>query len=213
MRLDVETLVTIMPGCEHPATWIKPLEEAMNKCGIRDKDSIAAFLAQIAVESGELNRLEENLSYSPQRICAVWPKRFPALKDALPYARNPQKLGNMVYANRLGNGDYDSGDGYRYRGRGLIQVTGRANYERIGKALGIPLVEVPDMLLEPRWAAMSAAQFWAEKNLNFLAFDAVDDDDEEDFEKITKTINGGLHGQPERERFWERAKEALARAE
>ncbi|WP_226986797.1 glycoside hydrolase family 19 protein [Chlorobaculum tepidum] len=153
--------------------------------------------------------LEEKLSYSAARLMKVWPKRFPTLAIAEKYERNPEKLANYVYANRIGNGPESSGDGYRFRGRGLIQLTGRSNYESASKALGIDLLNHPDQLTEPAVAAMSAAWFWASHGLNELADDRTGDNDLEDFTTITKIINGGTVGLQERFKLFKAAETAL----
>ena len=111
---------------------------------------------------------------------------------------NEEKLANLVYAKRLGNGDSNSGDGYKFRGRGIIQITGRSNYADAGKALGLNLINQPDLLLQKPNAAMSAAWFWSSRGLNALAVDHTDDNDLEDFTEITKRINGGSVGLSER---------------
>lgn len=208
MRLTVKTILSVMPHCRHPSVWIRPLEEAMEKYGIKD-DSVPVFLAQVAVESAEMNCVDENLNYSPQRLCAVWPKRFPDVAAAIPYSRNPERLGSHVYANRMGNGPESSGDGYRYRGRGLIQITGKDKYKKLDAEFQMDVAGMPDVLLTPKYAALSAAWFWNKKNLDWLAEDLPADDDEQDFVDITKKINGGIHGLAERQTYWERAKAAL----
>jgi len=192
-------LRTALPACAAPATWALALAPAMQACEINTLDRICAFLAQTGHESGSFNHLTENLNYSTaKRICAVWPKRFPTEADAAPCVRNPQRLANVVYANRLGNGTASSGDGHRYRGRGIIQLTGRSNYDAAGKALGLPLVTNPDLLLQAPDAARCAAWFWQSRGLNALADDRTSDDDLEDFKEITRRINGGTVGLQER---------------
>lgn len=201
-----------MPRCPDPAGWAPYLHEGMTRFGVNaDKDSVAVFLAQVAVESAEMTRLDENLSYSAERLVAVWPRRFPTLAAAQPYARNPHKLADFVYANRMGNGPVESGDGYRFRGRGLKQLTGKSNYTVCGDALGWDLVANPDRLLTKEGAALSAAWFWSSRpqNLDLLADDLPDDDDEADFVSITRVINGGTNGLAQRRAYWEKAKMAL----
>jgi putative chitinase len=203
MRNITETeLRCIFPYCRYPGEWVRPLNTAMEKFDINTIPRIAAFFGQIGVESNHLNVMSENLNYSPQRIVEVWPKRFGSLEEALPFGRNPEKLANRVYADRLGNGPEQSGDGFRYRGRGLIQVTGRANYELVGKLLGMPgLIELPDHLCEPRHAALSAAAWWKDKNCNTLA-DAINDDNVDDpVKQITKRVNGSLRELDKRTRL------------
>ena len=198
-----------MPGCINPVKWVQPLETAMQRFQIGTIPRAAAFLGQIAHESGQLNHLVENLNYSATRLVQVWPKRFPTLAAAMPYANNAERLANNVYAQRLGNGDEVSGDGWRYRGRGLIQVTGRGNYRNLAVALGLPLENNPELLEQPEGAALSAAQFWQAHGLNELADDQNDDNDEQDFVTITIRINGGTAGLDERRHFWSTAKNVL----
>jgi putative chitinase len=206
--VTAQNLKQVMPGCSDPASWVDPLNQAMDRFEINTPARAAAFLAQIAHESSQLNRLVENLNYSASRLMAVWPSRFPTLAVAQQYAGNPQKLGSFVYAKRLGNGDAASGDGFRFRGRGLIQTTGRANYHAAALALGLPLEDQPDLLATPGPAALSAGQFWQSRGLNQLA----DRNDDANFVTITVRINGGKNGLPDRRAFWQRAKTALQQA-
>lgn len=173
-------------------TWHQPFEAAMAERDITTPPRIACFLAQVGHESGNLSHVEENLNYGAQRLMAVWPKRFPTFEAAHYYEHSPERLGNLVYAGRMGNGPFESGDGFRYRGRGPVQLTGRENYERAGIALNLPLVEQPDLLLQPVNGARAAAWFWEDRGLNVLA-DALD------VEGITRHINGGTLGLAERQ--------------
>lgn len=207
--LTTEQLSHIMPACRNPQTWVSALNPAMARFEITTAERMTAFLAQIAHESGQLTRLSENLNYTAARLMQVWPKRFSTMDKALQYERNEQKLANYVYAKRIGNGDEASGDGWNYRGRGLIQLTGRGNYRSAAQGTGLPLEEQPDLLLQPGPAALSAAWFWKSHGLNALADDQNDDNDTEDFETITIKINGGTVGLKERLAFWGKAKEAL----
>jgi putative chitinase len=181
----------------------------MTRFSIDSPHRAAAFLAHLAHESNECRSLSENLNYSAVGLTKTWPNRFANLAAAEPFARNPEKIANLVYANRLGNGPPSSGDGWHYRGRGLIQLTGRSNYLSLSDALKIDFVAEPDQLLTPKNAALSAAWFWKSRGLNELADDRVDDDDSEDFRQITKIINGGLNGFQERLRFWGLARAAF----
>jgi putative chitinase len=210
MTLVTEAIINlIMPKCPSAAAWVGPLSAAMTRFDIDDGRRTAAFLAQVAEESGELTRLVESLNYSAKRLIEVWPRRFPTLKKAVDYANAPQKLANYVYASRLGNGDEASGDGWKYRGRGLIQTTGRANYRSAGTSLGLPLETQPELLEQPDAAALSAAWFWKTHGLNELA-DAGGLGDEEDFETISIRINGGLQGIEARKAYWRSAQAALS---
>lgn len=206
-----QTLRAALPLCRDPAAWAPALSAAMARYEIDGPDRIAGFLAQTGHESGQFNRLVENLNYTtPQRLMRVWPKRFPTEASALPYVRNEPALANFVYARRLGNGDAASGDGFRYRGRGLIQITGRSNYAACGTALGLDLLAEPDRLLDPANAALSAAWFWSSHGLNALADDRTGDDDLEDFTAITRAINGGTQGLQERFALYQAVSAELA---
>jgi putative chitinase len=205
---DVQ-LKAIMPAAPDLVGWCHALNEAMIRFEINSPARVAAFLAQVAHESGELRRLVENLSYTAKRLVDVWPKRFPTLAQAQPFERQPERLANRVYANRLGNGDEASGDGWRFRGRGLLQITGRGNYRSCGAALGLPLEGQPELLETPVPAAAAAAQFWKSRGLNELADDRNDDNDDEDFVTITVIINGGKNGLTDRRAYWQRAKTVL----
>jgi putative chitinase len=199
MMLTAQLLATVFPRCTAPRTWADALAPALDRYGVTTKARLASFLAQTGHESGQFNRLTESLNYmTPKRLMKVWPKRFPTEASALPFVANEVKLANFVYANRLGNGGVASGDGFRFRGRGLIQITGRSNYRDAGAALGLELVANPDLLRQPEHAAMSAAWFWDSRGLNALADDRTDDSDLEDFAEITRRINGATVGLNER---------------
>ncbi len=202
-------LTAFLPALARADEWRAALNEAMDRFDITTPRRAAAFLAQVAHESDEFQRLEENLSYTAARLCAVWPNRFATVDAARPYERNPQLLANYVYARRLGNGDVATGDGWRFRGRGLIQLTGRGNYRSCGVAIALPLEAEPDRLEQPEPAALAAAQFWNSRGLNHLADDESGDTDDEDFVSITKIVNGGTAGLKSRQMYWARAKAAL----
>lgn len=158
----------------------------------------AHFLAQIAHESAGFTRFEENLAYSAERLLQVFPKYFTAAQ-AKRYAHKPQAIANRVYANRLGNGDEASGDGWRFRGRGAIHLTGRANYRKYGRALGLPLEARPELAGTIANAALIAAAFWRAAGCNAHA-------DRDDLRGATKAVNGGLNGLADRESYLRRAK-------
>jgi putative chitinase len=208
-ELTSSQLSTIMPACRDTNSWVAPLNAAMEHFEITGVVRMAAFLAQLAHESGQLQWLAENLDYSAQRLMQVWPSRFPTLDKARIYEHNPKQLADHVYAKRLGNGDETSGDGWRYRGRGLIQLTGRSNYRAAAQGIGQPLVEQPELLEQPGVAAHSAAWFWKYRGLNELADALNGDNDTEKFQAITTQINGGVVGLKERIIFWEKAKVVL----
>ena len=199
MKLTAQLLATVFPRCTAPRIWASALGPALDRFGITTKARLASFLAQTGHESAQFTRLTENLNYTtPKRLMKVWPKRFPTESSALPFVANEMKLANFVYANRLGNGGVASGDGFRFRGRGLIQITGRSNYRDAGVALDLELVGNPDLLRQPEHAATSAAWFWNSRGLNALADDRTDDSDLEDFAEITRRINGATVGLNER---------------
>lgn len=176
--------------------------DAMQKYGITTPKRMAGFLAQVGHESMNLSRLEENLNYSSDGLMRVWPSRFPSLAIASKYHRNPRLIANKVYSSRMGNGDEISGEGWKYRGRGLKQLTGKDNYRRASVALGVDLVENPDALLTPQFAAMSAAWFWHANGLNAIA-------DAGTIEAMTRKINGGLIGIEDRKARYLKALKAL----
>jgi len=147
---------------------------------------IAHFMAQIEHESG-LKPISENLNYSAERLLVIFPKYFISNEDANRYARNPQKIANRVYANRMGNGSETSGDGYKFRGRGFIQITGKDNYTMLSKDTRIDFLTNPDLLLQEANSMISALWFWNKNKLNELA-------DKNDIVGITKRINGGNIG-------------------
>jgi len=165
--------------------WLEPLNETFEKYEINTPKRQAAFIGQCGYESNNFRTLEENLHYSANALMRVWPSRFPDNDVAEKYANKPEKIANKVYAGRMGN--TEDGDGWKYHGRGLIQLTGKDNYTRCGEALGIDLVNNPDLLLDPEFAAASAGWFWRKHGLNQLA-------DLGDWVAITKRINGGIHG-------------------
>lgn len=160
---------------------------------------IPDFLGQVLHESGHLERMEENLNYSAERMCVIWPSRFPSVGAAAPFARNPEALANKVYGGRLGN--TSPGDGWKYRGRGLLQVTGRDNYTAVGKAIGVDLVAKPELMATPA-IALRASIAWWEKN--------VPDSVMGDIVRVSKRVNGGTIGLDERRKLTDAARKGLA---
>lgn len=165
------------------------LTQAMRHFQINTPQRVSMFLAQIAFESQRLSRVEENLSYSPKRLMAVWPRRFPTIEFAKQYAFQPQKLANFVYGGRMGN--ITPNAGWLYRGRGLKQLTGFDNYlaAKVGlqPLVGEDYLAEPDLVAKPRGAAWTAAHFWISNDLNRVA-------DTGNYEAVTRRINGGLIG-------------------
>jgi putative chitinase len=165
--------------------WLEPLLETFEKYDISTPKRQAYFIGQCMHESGGFKQLKENLNYSAKGLMATWPSRFPDMDTAEKFERNPEKIANKVYAGRMGN--TEDGDGAKYIGRGLIQITGKENYANCGNAIGVDLVANPDLLSTPKYAALSAGWFWNKKGLNAFA-------DADDIDTITKRINGGLIG-------------------
>ena len=170
--------------------WLKPLNDTFAKYGIDTPKRQAAFIGQCQHESGNFKTLEENLHYSAGALMRVWPSRFDQA-TADKYANNPEMIANKVYGGRADLGNTQDGDGWKFHGRGVIQLTGRSNYQVCGDAIGQPFTSQPELLLEPQWACMSAGWFWNRKQLNLLA-------DDESWETMTKRINGGLVGLDDR---------------
>jgi len=171
--------------------WVDPLNATFEKFNILSNIEQASFIGQCAHECGNFRVLEENLNYKAATLMRLWPKRFPTLDVANQYAGNPQKIANSVYANRMGNRDEASGDGWRFRGRGCIQTTGHANYYHAGQALGVDFVMNPDLVSTPMYAALTAGFFWSTHKLNQKA-------EGRDFVGMTKVINGGIIGLDDR---------------
>jgi putative chitinase len=200
-----EKLLAVMPklGAEKSEAFAPLVSQAMLEFEITTPLREAAFVSQLAHESRELTRLVENLNYSAKRLMAVWPSRFPSFAVAQKYAYKPEQLANFVYSNRLGNGPAVSGDGWRYRGRGPMMITGRDMYERAGQALGLNLVARPELLEQMEIGLRAAGWFWRdEKRLNPLA-------DRGEFREITRRINGGYTNLAERQQYYARAKQVL----
>jgi predicted chitinase len=166
-------------------------DQVLAKYGINDSGlRLAHFMAQILHESGAFTIRTESLNYRAERLLDVWPTRFKTLEDAQPFAQNPEALANNVYGGRMGN--VDPGDGWKYIGRGLLQLTGRESYEKYGKQLGVELAANPDLAFSAEWCLPIAAAEWAASNCNTFA-------DADDVRKVTKAINGGYIGIEERQ--------------
>jgi putative chitinase len=174
-------------GIDHK--WLGPLEETFSKYDISTPQRQACFIGQCAHESGNFKILQENLNYSAEGLMKTWPSRFPTKEVADQYARQPAKIAGKVYNGRLGNNSEEEAS--KFLGRGLIQLTGKENYEHCGSSLDVDLVGNPDWLSDPKYATLSAGWFWNKKGLNSLA-------DASDIETMTKRINGGLIGLDDR---------------
>jgi putative chitinase len=212
-EITAEELRNISPALDPDQARVvaDALNPAMAWAAIDTPERQAAFLAQWAHESQGFTRMTENLNYSAPGLLKIFRKYFtPA--EAQDYAWQPERIANRVYADRLGNGDEDSGDGWRFRGRGYPQLTGRANYQAAGQDLALDLVNQPEMAESPAVSAYLAAWFWLTGGISLSRPrqpDCNEMADAGDFLGITKRINGGTIGLAEREAFWERAKEVL----
>ena len=172
--------------------------DVLNRNGITSPIRLCHFMAQILEECGGLTEREEDLNYSAQRMGEVWPSRFPTVEFAEPYAHNPKALGDKVYNGRMGNAT-GSDDGYNFRGRGILQITGRELYEKIGNELGIPLTQNPDLAFSRDQCVAVAAAEWFQKGCNALA-------DADNLKAVTLAINGGLIGYNARLEWLRKAK-------
>lgn len=208
-----EQLLQICPKCRAAQEVSDALNEAFAQGGITEPSHQAAFVAQCAHESAQFNVLEENLNYSAKGLAGTWPNRYADKKDAdgdgntkepnalaLRLERNPEAIANNCYADRMGNGDEASGDGWRYRGRGWKMVTGRANYAACAAATGLDCVNNPDVLATADGAARSAVWFWTANNCASVATNC---------RALTKKINGGDIGLAEREALTNKALQVL----
>jgi putative chitinase len=184
MYITTEQLLKIAPSVGPAAgVYVSALNAAMDRFLINTPKRAAYFLAQVVHESGELARMREDLNYSATRLRDVWPKRFLSIQIAQLYARQPEKIANCVYANRMGNGDEKSGDGWRYRGAGWIQITGKANHREVAGALAVT-GDAGDFMSTVTGAALSAAWFWWKSGCNRHA-------DAGDVDAISDLINIG----------------------
>ncbi len=188
----------------HIDAFVRDGERLLAQFSISGKTNrLHYFLAQIGHESGGLTITEESLYYRAERIMAVWPKRFPNIDLARQYERNPEKLANCVYSSRMGNGPEASGDGWGFRGRGYIQITGRDGYKNVGTISGLDLVGNPELATQPEHALLVACAFWQWKGLNSLC-------DTGTFEQVTRRINGGLNGLKDRRAWLDKVRRILS---
>ncbi len=171
--------------------WYNSMCEILPVYEINTPERVAAWLAQCAHESGYFKFLKENLNYRAESLLKTFPKYFKTLEEAKQYEKQPEKIANRVYANRMGNGDENTGDGFRYLGRGLIQLTGKNNYTFFAASIDTPLEEIPEYLQTFEGAVQSACWFWEQNNLNKLA-------DARDIVTMSKRINGGTIGMEDR---------------
>lgn len=208
--ITLEKLVAAGVKANIAEIWLPFVQQACERYQINTKNQEAAFIAQCAHESGGFTMLEENLNYRASTMAACWPARFGVKnpdgtwakdakgarvpnKFAQALERKPEMIANVVYASRMGNGPTESGEGWKYRGRGLKQLTGKDNYTRCGQAIEANLVAEPDLLINPKYAVLSAAWFWHSNKCGPIA-------ESGDFVGLTKKINGGTIGLEDREK-------------
>jgi putative chitinase len=193
MKITSEQLKKMMPTCKDPSGWAMLLSDNLEKYGIVSSQQTAYFIAQCGHESGDFNVLVENLNYGAPGLLKTFSKYFgnPPKADANAYARKPEKIASLVYANRMGNGPESSGDGWKYRGKGLIQITGYENHKACSQFIygDDTLIAKPDLLFTSTDAALeSALWFWDKNKLTSVT----------DFVALTKKINGGINGLDDR---------------
>lgn len=198
-----EKLASCLPRNKNIPDLFEALNEVLPKYEITSVGRVAAFLAQCGHESADFTVLKENLNYSADGLTKVFPKRFPTLDAANPYNRNPEKIANKIYADRMGNGPESSGDGYKYRGRGAIQLTGHDNYKAFADSIGQSIDEAVAYTETMAGAIESACWFWNKNHLNTLA-------DSADLVTLTKRINGGTIGLDDRVKHYNHNIEVLA---
>lgn len=203
MELTQEQLQQIIPKNKYVSYWYQALQQLLPQYEINTSERIAAFLAQCAHESGNFVFIKENLNYRWQSLRKTFPKYFPTDALAQQYEKQPEKIANRVYANRMGNGPEESGDGWRFCGRGLIQVTGRENYSWFAASLHISPEEASEYMETFEGAAQSACWFWESNNLNQWA-------DKGDILTLTKRINGGTIGLEDRKKHYEHCLHVLS---
>jgi putative chitinase len=199
MQITREQLQQIIPRNPYIDQWVSALNQLLPDYGIDTPQRVAAFLAQCAHESGNFVFLKENLNYKWVSLRKVFPKYFPTDDLAQAYEKQPERIANRIYGSRMGNGDEASGDGFRYCGRGLIQLTGRNNYDAFAESIETPVEEIPAYLETFEGAVQSACWFWETNNLNQFA-------DTDDIKTMTRRINGGFIGLEDRIKHYEHAK-------
>ncbi len=202
MQITAAHVRALFPKYKYPEDLADALTESFDKYEINTVNRAAGFLAQCGHESAGFTILQENLNYSADGLNKIFKKYFPTVAAATPYARNPEKIANKVYGGRMGNGPESSGDGYKFRGRGAIQLTGRDNYTQFAKAVGLTLDEAVADLETLDGAIESACWFWKKNGLNGIC-------DKDDIVLMTKRINGGTIGLDDRKKHYNHAKEVL----
>ena len=200
--LSKSQLAQLLPGNPYIDYWYHALEQALPDYDINTPARVAAFVAQCAHESGGFKFLQENLNYKAESLCKVWPRYFPNIDVARQYEKKPEKIANRAYGGRMGNGPEETGDGWKFCGRGLIQLTGRSNYQAFADSIETPIEDLPSYLATFEGAVQSACWFWESNNLNQFA-------DKGDIVTMTKRINGGTLGLEDRQKHYAHALHVL----
>jgi putative chitinase len=198
-------LAQCFPANPRASEWFPWIAQTLQEYHITTINRVGQWLAQMGHESGDLRHVVENLNYSADALLRTWPRHFPTRAIANSYARQPQRIANRAYASRMGNGPESSGDGWKFRGRGLIQITGKSNYADASMALygDLVLLDEPEILQEFDGAVRSACWYWNSRRLNLLS-------DAENTREVTRLINGGFHGLDDRMNRYARIKRILA---
>ena len=185
--ITIDQLKHIAPNCKSLSVMCDALNKHMDNYQINTPLRVAGFVSQCAHESGDFNSLSENLYYRAETLMHLWPALFPTLMVADEYTMKPEKIANRAYGNHMGNGNEASGDGWKYRGRGLIQLTGKSIYTNFANYLKVSVEDCLNYIMYPDGAVESACWFWKTKSINTFA-------DKKDINGMTKAINGGLNG-------------------
>jgi len=202
MQITEEQLVKIVGKSKYAKDLAEVIEKVLEKYQINTQLRVCHFLAQVGHESGGFNTMLENLNYSADGLQKIFKKYFPDATAAAAYARNPEKIANKVYGGRMGNGPEASGEGWKFRGRGFIQLTGKDNYTKFAAAIGKSLDDTVKYLETVEGGIESAAWFWNSRNINAKA-------DADDLTAVTKLVNGGTHGIDDRKKKLEAAKAVI----
>jgi putative chitinase len=201
--ITTHLIQTIFPNIKIPIQeFVDTLNKILPEYKIDTKERIVGFLSQTGHESRGYTKFVENLNYSAEGLCSTWPKRFPTLASAKPYARTPEKIANKVYADRMGNGIESSGDGWKYKGIGCLQLTGKANYQNLATAIGKNLNDTVAFCKTTEGIIVSACWFWSTNKLNRFC-------DKNDFDGLCEAINGGDIGIKERKLLKEKLDKLL----
>lgn len=195
-------LAELLPGNSYITEWYEALSQLLPDHDINTPNRIAAFISQCSHESAGFKFLKENLNYRAESLLKTWPRHFPTIEIAKQYERQQEKIANRAYANRMGNGDEASGDGWKYLGRGLIQLTGKNNYQAFANSIGTPIEDIPAYLATFEGATKSACWFWDNNRLNRFA-------DVGEMRGLTRAINGGEIGLADRIKHYKHAVEVL----